>query len=104
MIKRMVFPCVLMMLLGPLSYTEESLQFRGAMRTGIFEAIGLMEAWPEEGPPIAWVATGFGVGYSSARGETLRSGHRHGLAGTDLVVWLEIESTQGLSVTFQATP
>ncbi len=52
-------------LLAGMSYAADSPQFRGANRTGIFEETGLMKAWPENGPPKLWAATGFGVGYSS---------------------------------------
>ena len=38
------------------------------------------------------------------RGRKFRFGHRHTLAGTDLIVWLEIESTQELPVTFMSQP
>ncbi len=31
-----------------------------------------------------------------------RFGHRHTLTGADLIVWLKVESTQELSVTFHA--
>lgn len=36
------------------------------------------------------------------RGEAFRFGHRHTLTGTDLIVWLKVESTEELSVAFQA--
>jgi outer membrane protein assembly factor BamB len=54
------------MLLAAVSYAVDSPQFRGANRTGVFEETGLMKTWPENGPPKLWVATGFGVGFSSA--------------------------------------
>lgn len=38
------------------------------------------------------------------RGETFRFGHRHTLTGTDLIVWLMVESVQELSVSFQTAP
>lgn len=38
------------------------------------------------------------------RGEDFRFGHRHTLAGTDLIVWLKVESIQELSITFQEAP
>lgn len=44
----------------------DSPQFRGPNRDGIFEEKGLLKAWPEGSPPVAWVAEGLGRGYSSA--------------------------------------
>ena len=40
-------------------------QWRGPNRDGISKETGLMKQWPEQGPPLAWKATGAGVGYSS---------------------------------------
>lgn len=57
---------VLFLLLSVASHAGDSPQFRGANRTGVFDEKGLMKTWPESGPPKMWVATGFGVGYSSA--------------------------------------
>lgn len=44
----------------------DSPQFRGPNRDGRFEEQGLLKAWPEGGPPTAWVAKGLGKGHSSA--------------------------------------
>ena len=43
-------------------------------------------------------------GADMERGESFRFGHRHTLAGTDLIVWLKVESVQELSVTLAETP
>jgi len=40
-------------------------QFRGPHRDGIFPEKGLLKAWPEAGPALAWKAEGIGKGYSS---------------------------------------
>lgn len=40
-------------------------QWRGAERDGKSGETGLLAAWPEGGPPLAWRATGVGSGYSS---------------------------------------
>lgn len=61
-----ILSLVLTILFAATSYAADSPQFRGASRTGMFEETGLMKAWPTNGPPIAWVARGFGVGFSSA--------------------------------------
>lgn len=39
--------------------------WRGPDRDGRSPETGLMEAWPEGGPPLAWSASGLGNGYSS---------------------------------------
>jgi outer membrane protein assembly factor BamB len=40
-------------------------QWRGPNRDGISVEKGLLKAWPQGGPPLAWKATGAGEGYSS---------------------------------------
>ena len=40
-------------------------QWRGPHRDGKSADTGLLQAWPEGGPPLAWRASGLGGGYSS---------------------------------------
>jgi outer membrane protein assembly factor BamB len=40
-------------------------QWRGANRDGISKETGLLKQWPEGGPPLAWKASGAGMGYST---------------------------------------
>jgi outer membrane protein assembly factor BamB len=40
-------------------------QFRGAKRNAQSTDTGLLKQWPTNGPPLAWKATGIGVGFSS---------------------------------------
>lgn len=40
-------------------------QWRGENRDGISQEIGLLKAWPADGPPVAWQSRGLGGGYSS---------------------------------------
>jgi outer membrane protein assembly factor BamB len=40
-------------------------QWRGARRDGHSAETGLLQDWPAAGPPLAWKATGAGIGYSS---------------------------------------
>jgi outer membrane protein assembly factor BamB len=40
-------------------------QFRGPRRDGISQERGLLQTWPEAGPPLRWSATGAGKGFSS---------------------------------------
>src|SRR5262245_7180750 len=44
---------------------EEWFQWRGPKRDGISAETGLLQAWPKGGPPLAWQATGAGLGFSS---------------------------------------
>jgi outer membrane protein assembly factor BamB len=40
-------------------------QFRGPARDGVAKEKGLLQSWPDGGPPLAWTAKGLGGGYSS---------------------------------------
>lgn len=40
-------------------------RWRGAASDGISREAGLLQAWPKDGPPLAWRTTGLGKGYSS---------------------------------------
>ena len=51
---------------GLFAHAADSPQFRGPNRDGIFPETGLLQAWPESGPSLIWVAEGVGKGYSSA--------------------------------------
>lgn len=39
--------------------------FRGPQRTGVSPDTGLLQKWPEAGPPLVWDTAGVGRGYSS---------------------------------------
>jgi outer membrane protein assembly factor BamB len=45
--------------------TAEWHQWRGPNRDGRSTETGLLKSWPAQGPPLAWHATGAGVGFSS---------------------------------------
>jgi outer membrane protein assembly factor BamB len=56
-------------------------QWRGPLRNDISTETGLLKQWPAGGPPLAWKATGCGVGYSSvavARGRIFTMGDSAG--------------------------
>src|SRR5262245_26969094 len=40
-------------------------QFRGPKRDGVSTEKGLLKSWPDDGPKLAWKATGVGEGFSS---------------------------------------
>ncbi|MCC6293922.1 MAG: PQQ-like beta-propeller repeat protein [Bryobacterales bacterium] len=57
-------------------------QWRGIQRDGTSPETGLLKAWPEGGPKLAWKATGLGEGYSSfsvAGGRLFTQGQRDGV-------------------------
>jgi outer membrane protein assembly factor BamB len=54
-----------LLVLAGVAHAGDSPQFRGPNRDGRFDEQGLLKAWPENGPPVAWVAKGLGSGYSS---------------------------------------
>jgi hypothetical protein len=39
-------------------------QYRGPNRDGISAETGLLQQWPEGGPPLRWIYTNAGIGYS----------------------------------------
>lgn len=41
-------------------------EWRGPLRDGISPGSGLLQSWPEGGPPLLWTTDGLGQGYSSA--------------------------------------
>jgi outer membrane protein assembly factor BamB len=45
--------------------TAEWPTFRGADRSGVSTSTGLLQEWPEKGPPLLWESKGAGRGYSS---------------------------------------
>ena len=77
-IKRFVF-CVLA---GSLAAAAADWpQWRGPERDGISQESGLLQKWPEGGPPLAWKATGLGEGFASiavAGGRVITQGQAGG--------------------------
>jgi outer membrane protein assembly factor BamB len=61
-------------------------QWQGPDRNSISKERGLLQQWPQDGPPLAWKAEGLGGGYSApsiAKGRIFGMSHR----GQDEVVW-----------------
>jgi outer membrane protein assembly factor BamB len=55
-------------------------QFRGPNRDNISREPGLLAKWSDDGPPLAWKATGLGEGYSGvsmAKGKVYTMGNRN---------------------------
>lgn len=61
--------CLLLATLGPAGQSavqaEDWPQWRGPARDGQSTGVGLLDEWPEEGPPLAWRFDGLGSGFSS---------------------------------------
>ncbi len=63
---RLVLACCLALALAlTLGAADDWPAFRGADRTGVSKDKGLLKSWPADGPPLAWKATGVGIGFSS---------------------------------------
>ncbi len=74
-------------------------QWRGPNRDGISKETGLLKQWPENGPPLAWKATGAGGGYSSfavANGRLVTmglKGNRESVIAFDVATGKEVWAT-----------
>ncbi len=47
------------------AFSDDWPQWRGPNRDGVSQETGLMDQWPETGPPLVWKADQIGTGYSS---------------------------------------
>jgi outer membrane protein assembly factor BamB len=77
---RTTLPLLAALLLGPAWLSAGDWPgWRGPDRTGVSAETGLLKAWPDGGPPLAWKATGLGGGFSTpsvARGRIYLLGSR----------------------------
>ena len=64
--RSIIVATLMLTLVAGMACAADSPQFRGPNRDGNFAEQGLLKAWPDGGPPVAWVAKGLGTGYSSA--------------------------------------
>ena len=66
-IERLAIPCLIALLLSSTLVAAEPSwpQFRGPNRDNLSTETGLLDRWPEAGPPLVWTASGIGYGYSS---------------------------------------
>jgi outer membrane protein assembly factor BamB len=67
---------------GATSDDTEWPQWRGPNRDGIAHSTGLLDQWPEQGPPLLWQTRGLGSGYSSVAvtgGRIYTQGNRNGV-------------------------
>jgi len=56
---------IFLMILSCKSQKDETSQWRGPDRKGIFHETGLLKSWPENGPELLWSIEGLGAGHSS---------------------------------------
>jgi outer membrane protein assembly factor BamB len=88
----------LLVLLGPVR-GDDWPQWRGPHRDGVSVEKGLLQSWPEQGPPLLWQAKGLGNGYASvaiANGRIFTLGQRKGgaaLVALDLNTRKELWTT-----------
>jgi hypothetical protein len=67
---------LLLVLLSTSAFAQASFdwpQWQGPDRNAISKERGLLQAWPEKGPPLAWKANGIGKGMG---GIAVSKGHR----------------------------
>ncbi len=72
------FVCLWALLCGPAAGADDWPQWRGPERDGISRETGLLQSWPEGGPPLVRTFRGVGSGSSSpvvAQGRLLLTGH-----------------------------
>lgn len=62
---RPLLSAVIALPLGATAHAGDWPQWRGPSRDGHSTETGLLEAWPDDGPPVAWKVNNVGVGYSS---------------------------------------
>jgi outer membrane protein assembly factor BamB len=55
--------CILLLLISPV-FGQETAQWRGPLRDGIYPDKGLLKKWPEAGPKLELQISGVGKGYS----------------------------------------
>jgi outer membrane protein assembly factor BamB len=71
-------------------------QWRGPNRDGISLDKGLMKAWPEEGPKVAWEVDTVGVGYSSIAVKDGRIFTQGDLDGVEHIIALDVTNGKTL--------
>lgn len=66
-------------------------QWRGPDRNAASKETGLLQEWPEAGPPLAWRMEGLGGGYGAP---SISEGRIFGMSnrGADEIVWARLES------------
>src|SRR5260370_14629813 len=65
LVKHRMLVAVLTLSAGTAAFAVDWPQFRGPKRDDVSTEKGLMQTWPDDGPPLVWTAKGLGGGYSS---------------------------------------
>jgi outer membrane protein assembly factor BamB len=67
MTSRLIFPAglILFFAVSITTFADDWPQWRGPDRDGKCKETGLLQEWPEGGPPLAWRVNGLGVGFST---------------------------------------
>jgi outer membrane protein assembly factor BamB len=75
----------------PDASTHDWPQWRGPDRNAVSKETGLLQEWPESGPPLAWRIDGLGGGYSAP---SISDGRIFGMSyrGDEEIVWARDES------------
>ena len=83
----------------PTTQAPEWHQWRGPNRDGRSPETGLLKTWPSGGPPLAWSASGAGIGYSSfsaSNGRLFTMGAR---GGTEFIIAFDAATGERLWTT-----
>jgi outer membrane protein assembly factor BamB len=78
--KLVLVGCVIVMAVGP-ALAQDWPQWRGPNRDGVSTEKGLLQQWPQAGPPLLWKATGLGEGFSTVAvvgGRLYTAGEKNG--------------------------
>ena len=93
--KRISYCAVLTLLGSPaladVAQADDWSQWRGPDRNAVSKETGLLQEWPESGPPLAWRIDGLGGGYGAP---SVSDGRMFGMSyrGDEEVVWALDES------------
>lgn len=82
---RIILTALVLLFAAQISWADWP-QFRGPDRDGISKETGLLKAWKEGGPPLAWRVEGIGTGFSAP---SIAGGKIFGMSnrGNNEVVW-----------------
>jgi alcohol dehydrogenase (cytochrome c) len=83
---KVTLTAVVLMIAVDSSLAADWPQWQGPDRNAIAKESGLLQQWPEDGPPLAWRIEGLGGGYSAP---SIAAGRIYGMSnrGDDEVVW-----------------
>ena len=86
--------CLTLLLPGVTAVADDWPQWQGPDRNAVSKERGLLQAWPKDGPPLAWKVKGLGGGDSAP---SVAGGKLFGMSnrGNDEVVWALSEADGG---------